>query len=472
MVRRPRYNFLGTRYLRCGMAYILSLFMLALLTSLAVAVSSGTSMNLARAENMQKAFTAQLAAEDGMQFMLQTISAIKLDRDTTYETLMTNLGTEIGELMNDTPNLGDAVISGTESSVTVPAIMIEGSAFSCVLTRLSPNASDEQQCRLTVLGSSGGTSRSISVDLYLKLAQPPAFAYGIASKGTIEISGNAEFLSMSDSPVASIFSAADDATVVTAKGHAKLAGDIYACAPDVAAVALTGNVKVAGETDTNVILNDHTHLGQPDPEFPDIDLTPFDGLTTTVIDASTPTAGTTVENALIVANADPTFSGNTTINGILYIEAPNNVKFTGNLVINGFIVTADGNSLPLPGNQLTFTGNVSVPGVDAAPDTAEFAAVKALSGTAILAPGFGVTFTGNNDGINGMIAANQLTFKGNTDLGGELTGMVVGLADLPMKMQGNTTISINRQDEDYLPIGFKYHTVFKVVSGTYAESTP
>ena len=459
--------------MRRGIVYVLALVVLALCTTLAVAMASGTNVNIARADNMQKAFNAQLAAEGGLQFMLQSFSGVTLSKDTDYDTLMGNLAVALGEVLDDTPNLGDSVVSGTDSTVTIPAITVGGAVFSCVLTRLSPDGQGNQQCRLSVTGSAGGMSRLVALDLRLKPASPPVFDYGVASRGTIEIKGNAKILSMSESSDASIFSAADDSTVIQANGNAKIAGDIYACAEDITAISLTGNVEVGGETDTDEIFANHTHLDQDDPEFPELDLTPFAGLTTTVIDASTPTSGNrTFENARVLPDVNPTFNGNVVINGILYVEAPNKVKFNGNLVVNGFIVTSDGSSLPLSGNQLTFSGNVSVPGVDALPDTQEFTAIKALTGTAILAPGFGVTFTGNNSGIDGMIAAEQLTFRGNTSLGGELTGMILGLADLPMSLRGNTKITINRQDDDYTPVGFKYVSSFEVISGTYAEIAP
>ncbi|MCP4377526.1 MAG: hypothetical protein GY794_15285, partial [bacterium] len=227
------------------------------------------------------------------------------------------------------------------------------------------------------------------------------------------------------------------------------------------------------ETDTDEILASHTHLSQTEPDFPEFDLSPFPGLTTDVVDSSTRTSGNvTFNNIHILPNTNPTFNGNVVLNGIVYIEAPNNVKFNGNLVINGFVVTSDGGSLPLSGNQITFNGNVSVPGVDALADTEEFAAVKEMKGTSILAPGFGVTFKGNNGEINGLVAADQLTFQGNTSLGGNLTGMILGLADYPMELKGNTKITINRPDDGIVPAGFKYTTSFGVVTNSYAESTP
>lgn len=454
------------------MVYVLALVVLALCTSLAVAVASGTGANLARIDNMQKSFNAQLAAESGLAFMLQTISEAKLPKDTDYDTLMTNLAAELGDALNDTPNLGDSTVTMMGSTVSVPAITMGDAVFYTTLTRLNTDGDGNQQCRLSITGASDGMTRSISIDLCLKTTPPPLFDYGIASKGTIDISGNAKILSLSEAGDASIFSAADDSTVISAAGNATLAGDLYACAEDVSAISLTGNSEVGGTTDTDEIYSEHVHLDQDEPEFPEFDLSPFPGLATETVDSSTKTSGNkTFNNIHILPDANPTFNGNIVINGIAYIEAPNNVKFNGNLVINGFVVTSDGGDLPISGNQLTFNGNVSVPGVDALPDTEEFADVKLQKGTAILAPGFGVTFKGNNSGINGLIAADQLTFRGNSTLGGELTGMILGLADLPMSLRGNTTITINREEDDYTPVGFLYTSTFSVVANSYAENT-
>ncbi|MBT3199050.1 MAG: hypothetical protein HN350_03950 [Phycisphaerales bacterium] len=452
------------------MAYVFALAMLALCTSLTVALASGINMNIARSENMQKVLNAQLTAESGLAFMLQAVSQTGVSRDTDYDTLMSNLATELGELLDDTPNLNSQTVSGDETTVTIPAIAIGSGAFSCVLTRLSPDSDDNQQCRITVTGTADGLSRTLSIDMRLKLVPPGAFDYGVATKGTIAMSGNAKIRSLTDAEDANIFSAAAASTVVSANGNPELDGDIYACTDNIAAINLTGNVEVGGENDLDEILAHHVHLEEPAPDFPELDLTPFAALATTEISKSTKTNNKTFSNVRVLANANPTFNGNTTLNGIVYVEAPNKIKFNGNLVINGFIVTADGSDLSISGNELTFNGNLSVNGVESLPDTAEFAAVKEYKGTAILAPGFALKFSGNNSGIDGMIAADQLTFTGNSTLGGELTGIILGLKNLPMVLRGNTEITINRDDDDYLPAGFKYTSKFNVTRNTYSES--
>jgi len=451
------------------MAYILSLVILALCTTLAVTMASSTSLNLTRVENMEKSFSAQVAAESGLAFMLQSVAAAKLPEDTEYDTLMSNLADALGDVMNDTDNLGQSVVSNSESTVTIPTITFENSAFDCVVTRLSPDSEGNQQVRVSVIGTSGGMSRKVSLDMKLQAVPPGAFAYGIATKGTISMSGNAKIRSMGAADDANVFSSAIATTVISANGNPELDGDLYLCHDNIAAVSLTGNVEIGGESDLDEILLNHTHLSQDEPEFPELDLSPFPALAVNVLTKKS-NNNKTLNNVYVPAGKNPMFNGNTTINGIVYIEAPNKVKFNGNLVLNGFVITEDGGDLPISGNEITFNGNLSVPGVGVLPDTAEFADVKTHEGTAVLAPGFRLKFSGNNSGINGMIAADQLIFTGNSSVGGELTGTILGLKNLPMTLSGNTEITINRQDDDSIPAGFKCSAKLNVVPNSYAES--
>jgi len=456
-------------HLRHGVAYILSLVILALCTSLAVTLASGSNLNLARSENMRRDFSAQVSAESGLAFMLQTISDASISGNTTYETLTSDIADALGGVMNDTPNLGGSAISCTESTVTVPTITAGDLAFACTITRLSPDGNNNQRCRVSVTGASDGISRTVSLDMKLTMIPPGAMAYGIATKGTVSMSGNAKIRAMGSSDDASLFSSAFASTVISANGNPELDGDLFLCTDNPAAVSLSGNVEIGGEDDIDDILAEHTHFGQDEPEFPEFDLSPFPALATTVLTGRNH-SNKILNNVYVPANLNPNFNGNMIINGIVYVEAPNKIKFNGNLVLNGFVVTEDGSDLPISGNQLTFNGNLFVRGVDVLPDTEEFAAVKEMRGTAVLAPGFSLKFSGNNCGINGIIAGDQLEFTGNSSLGGQLTGSILGLKDLPMTLRGNTEITINRLDDDIKPAGLRYVSKLSVVPNSYAEN--
>ena len=95
--------------------------------------------------------------------------------------------------------------------------------------------------------------------------------------------------------------------------------------------------------------------------------------------------------------------------------------------------------------------------------------MKAADGTAIVAPGFGLTFRGTTNTINGVIAADQLSFMGNSNISGNMTGTILGLKNLDMTLAGNTTIQIQRQDSGIVPAGFDHSLGLSVVSSSYDE---
>ena len=151
---------------------------------------------------------------------------------------------------------------------------------------------------------------------------------------------------------------------------------------------------------------------------------------------------------------------------MVYVEAPNVVRFEGGAELNGFIVTQDtGQTI---GNcQIHFAGHVEAHGVEALPDTSQFAAVKQQTGTFIVAPGFGVTFAGSFSAINGSIAADQLTFTGTAE--GVIKGSVIGLEDIPTVIGGNVDIYVDRENANPDPAGFVKSLAFSPVPGSYAE---
>ena len=91
------------------------------------------------------------------------------------------------------------------------------------------------------------------------------------------------------------------------------------------------------------------------PEFPVPDVQRFRQYATgPVIDSDTDLSQSTFTNAVIEAGTNPTFTAdNVTIQGILYIEAPNMVMFSKNTTLQGMIV-ADGDVNNPGTNQINF----------------------------------------------------------------------------------------------------------------------
>jgi len=87
----------------------------------------------------------------------------------------------------------------------------------------------------------------------------------------------------------------------------------------------------------------------------------------------------------------------------------------------------------------------------------------------ILAPGFGVSFRGSSNSINGLIAADRLSFLGNSNISGDVAGSIIGLSDYELNLKGNATIRISRPDSASLPAGFKHPFGLEPQAGTYTE---
>jgi len=456
---------------RGGVVYILALTLLITLTTLAAAFCASASLELRKSQNVVDTLQARLSAESGLSYMLLKLDEVRMPVSTNSDTLMTNLAMELVNVLGSTADVDAAQIQCTSTLVSVPEITVENIAFSTSFAMESDGAGG-QRCRMTVTGRCGAARRQASIAMTPTPRPVEAFDYGIASKGRIYISGSGEVNGVNTGQEATVFSMSAEPVAIEAGGSATIGGDLFVTNASEESILLGGGgLSVAGETDIFEIINNHAHFDVEPPEFPEIDITPFAALTTGVIDSNTdlPNQDLVLNNIRIKAGTNPKFTSDTVINGVLVIESPNEVVFTAGTVINGIIVTEDDVSHDIVHKQIEFRGHVSAPGVGALPDTEEFAAVKQLGGTTILAPGFAVTFRGTTNTINGTIAADQFAFRGNTDIDGELTGSIIGLKDREMILQGNATIRINRQTDDDTPAGFVHPIGLIVAPGTYTE---
>ena len=223
-----------------------------------------------------------------------------------------------------------------------------------------------------------------------------------------------------------------------------------------------------GDGDGAVLVDalDHVTAGSPQMEFPTPDPSLFEHYieyTLTVDDDTSSDA--TYTNTRIPAGMNPNFSGNTTIIGILFIESPNVVTFTGNLTITGLIIGDGDLSDNSQTNKISILGNItSYPVSDLGE---EFGSLRDESGTFLMAPGFGVEFSGNFNSLSGAIAANGVTFSGNA--GGTINGSVLNYSDEPMVLSGNSDLFFNRSADNEVPAGFGPDIILHVLSGSYSE---
>ncbi len=451
---------------RKGVAYIVAIIVLACAVSVAAAFAAFASVSARSGKNARDIHRAQLAAEGGLAFALHHIRLIPLPYATNDGTVIANVATSLGQRLDGTSNLGGWTVTHTLDTVSVPRITTDDGAFEFYVYQRADNS-----LKLEVHGLYNGTRRVVAMDLALADDHPlSVFNYGIASRGTISIGGNAEVLGKNSMTEASIVSVANNPVAVNIEGNAVLDGDISTTG-DPTTVVLTGSPTIAGSTDPAVIA-EHVHFGVEPPAFPEVDTSIFRNMTTSEINSTTVinVAGQVFENVLIKAGTNPTFSKDVVFNGVVYVEEPNILSFTSKVTLNAVVATDQTRSYPLEACKIKFSGQVQATGVETLPDLPQFEQIKQLPGTFVVAPGFDVSFEGQFATVNGTIAADKLLFSGTAI--GTVNGSVIGLANNPTSVYGTVDICFDRSGDPTPDPGFLPAKCLAVTPRSYEEVPP
>ncbi len=446
---------------QAAFACILALVLLAIMAALGAALAVGNNLNLVQSSNQASIQCSLLQSESGLAYLTYVLRDVTVPAQAAGQDLLDALAAALQTRLNGTNNLAGGQVTVLGSTISIPPIATDQGHFSASISITGDNV-----INLTVAGSDGKTTRSVGLTFNAQGGSSPVFDYGIASRSAIQVTGNASIEGANDPSEANILSATySNLESFHLTGNATLEGDIYSANPD-SYVTLTGNVSVGGTTGSAI--QDHIHIGVGDAEFPEVDPTVFEPCATNVVDANTPTSGNlTFSNIRILANTNPTFSGNITVQGVVFIEVPNTVQFTGNLNLTGVIVTEDAGDDAYTTNTIRFTGNTTLRGVEELPNTSEFAELRQMPGSSILAPGFGVSFTGNFGAVGGCMAADAFSWTGNAN--GTVHGPIINYSDSTFSLTGNSHITIDRSSSPQTPPGFATPQRLSPVASSYRE---
>lgn len=453
-------------------ASLIAILILAMFASLSLAYAAMTNANHAQAANQARAQAALFQAESGMSFLLRKTRGLKLPASTTDATLLTNMGTELGTAL-----AGIAAVSGDATQILVSPIATDnqGSTFGARYFRSGANV------RMTVTGSARGASRNVSVDYVYTSIRSDAFNYGVASRSRIELSGQAAILGKSTMQEASVLSTkrTDDGgpavklePVLSMDGKPIIHGDVFLTDPT-AVVEVDKNCEIAGVSGSNPAIYNHIHWDAGDVEFPQPDPTVFEPfathtLTAAEIQSINNSTVKTWKNIRIPANSNPTFASDTTLQGVIYIEQPNKISFAGKVNVTGVIVTQDAGQDNYDANNIKFSGQVNASGLASLPDTPEWATLRQMDGTFLLAPGFSADFSGQFGTVSGTMAAECFRFSGQAE--GNIKGSVLNYSqDVDFVMSGQGKIVIDRSNMPEQPAGFRSQGVLTLISGSYQE---
>ena len=440
-----------------GSALVIVMIFTAVFATVIVGYLTAANATLQTAKLEVESRKAQVAAESGLALLRQVLPTIDVAAATTMADTLVALADGLNARFQDNLFAGqEATVSGDD--VLLPSIILnfpEGPAQ----VQLRIVGMGDSEYRVRSVGVSGRCGKAVNLSFQAESDSWFLAAFGVASRSRMTMTGNTSIRGANNASEGSVLSTTTSVTrAIDMLGNINISGDVSITNPQ-GEVRMIGNASIGGEV----------QIGVDEPQFPTITTDIFRPMATNIVDSSTATGGNrTFENIRIVANTNPTFSGNTVIRGVVYVESPNRVTFTGNLNMTGVVVCeVPAGALDLDNHYLRFTGNTATAGVSALPDTPQFAQLKQLDGSFLLAPGYEVTFTGNFSTINGTIAASKFKFTGNAS--GTIHGSVLNLDDTDFVMTGNSSLIIDHDGANDHPAGLEFPRIISYVPGTYSE---
>ena len=454
---------------RKGIALVIAMVFVMVFSALSVAMFSMSSNNSLVAANLHTVNEARSAADSGLEVLRYYVNQVVIDGLIPANDRFDSLANQIVTLANaDSSSMAIYNDSGTPPHIhfgfSGSPVTLNSDGDNYFYAEITPDSTEGALFSIT--GEAGQVDRTIEGGFGYGVRNNSVFDYGVASKGAVETSSiSLDGVSLRVEADMYIESLTSD--LALAMKNSQIAGDVEIVNPD-GYVTISGATSIGGETGVNAITN-HVEIGVEPTEFPQPNPTHFEqyvnGATidsTNLVDYS---SNATLNNVRIAAGTNPTFDGNTTINGVLYIEQPNVVTIKGGATINGVIV-GNGDLTDNSGtNQIIFEGSVNSSSV-ASLDAATYGNLTNETGTFVMAPGFAVSMGGDFGTLNGCIAANGFTTYGNAS--GTIGGSIVNYSPEVMVLGGND-LYFNRSGITDIPAGFVPDVVVYYDASQYDE---
>ena len=442
-----------------GAAFVTSMIFVLVFSALAVSMATMSGTNLQISENQREADCARACAESGLEIMRFWLSRFSVPGDTDPAIVFNALASSLQDDLaaNDISNI---TTTHDGSIIRIPSVTLDSVSdkrFSAKITQLDP-----ETLQMDVTGVYKDLEKTIRSSYKFGVKQHTVFDYGVATKGPLSLSGNIELEGINVNVESDVYIISEnDLLALSVIGNSSIAGDVHIWNPDGTVDLQGGQASIGGETGEAAL--DHVTTGADEVDFPVLDPEYFEQYV--VEDLVYPTTETTFENIRIPPGTNPSFSGGTVITGVVFIETPNVVTFTGNVAITGIVVGDGDVTDDSATNRIDFLGTVDSSPVTDLPG--EFGDLVEETGTFLMAPGFGVSFGGDFEMINGAIAANGITFYGNA--GGIIEGSVINYSDVPMTLSGNNDLFFNRSADTEIPAGFEPEIVLRYDPASYSE---
>ena len=446
------------------MVLVVSLIFLAVFSAWAVSIGSMSGVNVQLAHNQGQANGARASAESGLEVVRYLLAEVTVPASVAPADRLAAIATT---LQNKLYAAGMTNVTTTydSSEINIQNVALSsqtGQSFSAAIRQTGPDT-----LQVDVAGLNSQITRAIQTNFNFIPTPNPLFDFAVATRGPLKLVGNATLQGLNSPSEANLYiESLSESEAMSLQDYSETGGGADIVNPG-AYVSLIGNSKIHGKNGQEAI-DSHVSVGVDAVEFPMPDISSFEQYVENVIDANTETSGDvlTFQNVTLLAGTNPTFS-DVTFNGIVFIESPNTVVFSGNTTITGLIVCDGDPEMPGQSDSVTFQGNVSSYGVSNLPETQEFEGLRDQTGSFLLAPGFSASFGGNFQTINGVIAADSVSFTGNA--GGTIKGSIINYSDTEMSFTGNSIITFDHSNSANNPAGFQADAGVQFDADSYSE---
>ena len=446
---------------------MLAMIFLVLFGALALGFYASINTSVQIANNQQHSTKALLAAESGFQFMRYQLAAVDLSPDTQPDAVMEELYDKLKAELEGTPNFsgltvsmaGDVIAIPAEPDGWVPLDPKTGAGFRVAIIR----AGNDISCRVAGRAATNSfhvtpSGRTIKVDFVRQDKPTSAFDYAVASKGGIVMRKGSltGYNGVSQSTIATVISSRNTSPAISVSGGS-IGGDISVTSPNL--ISVTGG-SVGGSSSVSDILKNHAKLVDQ-PNFPVFDTSVFRQFAT-----NTYTGGSVLKNVRIPPNTNPKFTGGVSIQGILYIEAPNTVEFRGNALVQGIIVFENKGSPA--GNRIDMRGNFTQLPV---PGGAEFDRLRDVSGVSIFAPTTSLVISGSVDSnLTGNVILDTFRNGGSADWTIDKGTLITLNEGSDSAVFDGKTVKFKSVGKNFKPShGLKFEKQFTPIPATYQE---
>jgi len=469
--------------LRRGAVAMLAMLYLVLFSTMAIGFYAAVTTASQTSNSDQRVTRAQLAAESGMDFMRYQLATVSIPPTTPPTTVGGVKGVfdvlydQLSVKLNPQTNFNGKPIAKVGNSIRIPGDLskrVDVDADSGFRASIDDMAGE---IVVTVVGRHGTTNvgRAFTLNYTRTEKESSIFDYAVAAKGRVVMSkGSISGVSgVTSDEVAQVMSAKGVAGAITMTGgtvgsatggqlNVSLADESSTLTKEDLAKVTGGSVH--GSTIASNILDQYTKVVDK-PEFPIIDTSVFKPYATSVY-----TSGkTTLKNMRIPAGTNPTFTGNATIQGILYVESPNKVTFRGDTKLQGFIVFENKNTTAV--NIIDQSGNFSHEPLPIGP---EYDGLRSTSNLAVLAPTTRLTMSGSVDSnLKGSVIVGTFANGGSADITVQQGSMLLMDDTVDSGVFAGKTVKFSATGAPTLPKGtLTYATYFKPDPKTYQEVLP